>query len=121
MNILERRNFPRIDVDYVTVEVYATDIKTHQTLHVEEICPVINLSENGMRFKAEHSFSTGQLLRLTFVLPDSIVIIRTNAIVVHYLKKSRKAGETGVQFKDLGISEQKLIRHFINKTISAAE
>jgi hypothetical protein len=116
MDISERRHYPRIKIDYVTVEVYPSEIESRST-EIEEICPVVNISENGMCFRAEHSFSNSQILRITFVLPDSIVIIRTDAIVVHISKHDKNTNDFGVQFKNLGIAEQILIRHFINKNL----
>lgn len=117
MNISERRQYPRVSIDYVTVEIYSSIEIIHST-EIEEICPVINISENGMRFTAEQGFTKAQRLRLTFILPDSIVIIRTDAFVVYIYKAEKKQTDIGVQFKNLGLAEQRLIRHFINKNIT---
>lgn len=116
MKIQERRQYPRIEIDYVTVEVYKSFQKSTE---VEEICPVLNLSENGMKFSAEQSFAIEQLLRLTFVLPDSMVVIRTDAIIVHLsAAQNKNMLDVGVQFKNIGIAERKLISHFIDKKLS---
>lgn len=118
MKLKERRQFPRIDIDYVTVEVYNSTVDMNAS-EVEEICPVINLSETGMKFRAEQTFTTGQILRLTFILPDSMVVIRTNATVVYlYRTNDRNLSDFGVQFKNIDIAERKLISHFIDKKIS---
>lgn len=114
----ERRNFPRVDIDYVTVEVYKSFLNNSIT-EVEEICPVINLSETGMKFRAEQCFEIGQILRLTFVLPDSMVIIRTDALIAHLAPaKNKYILDVGVQFKNMGVAERKLISHFIDKKLS---
>lgn len=115
MERIERRTHPRIDTEYVTVEIYISTLNTMPP-EVKEICSVQDLSESGMRFVAEKVFSKGQLLRLTFLLPDSIVIIRTDAIVIH-TEKNHNDNEIGVQFKNLGLAEKKLIRHFVEKLL----
>jgi hypothetical protein len=116
MTVKEKRHYQRIVVDYVTVEVYSSMAKLADELDIVDICSVINLSENGMLFSADHPFTKGQLLRLTFNLPHSMVIIRTDALVIHVLKM-KGMDEVGVQFTHLGISEQKLIQHFVNKML----
>jgi len=118
MILVERRQFPRVETDYVTVEVYKPGIHPSET-EVEEICPVINLSETGMKFRAEQNFKNGQLLKLTFVLPDSMVVIRTEATIVYISQtKDRNIQDIGVQFKNIGLAECRLISHFIAKKIS---
>jgi c-di-GMP-binding flagellar brake protein YcgR len=118
MNLVERRHFPRVETDYVTVEVYKPGIHPSET-EVEEICPVLNLSETGMKFRAEQNFKNGQLVKLTFVLPDSMVVIRTDAIIIYISqKKDKNFMDIGVQFKNIGLTERKLISHFIAKKIS---
>lgn len=118
MNLVERRQFPRIEIDYVTVEVYKPGIHPSET-EVEEICPVLNLSETGMKFRAEQNFNNGQLLKLTFVIPDSMIVIRTDAMIVYiYQSRDKNVLDIGVQFKSVGLAERKLISHFISKKIS---
>ncbi|MBN2038214.1 MAG: PilZ domain-containing protein [Chitinispirillaceae bacterium] len=115
MRSLEKRKSPRIIVDFVSVEVYATADGTARETEMREICTVRNISEIGMMFESEKPFDTGTVLLLTFALPDSPIVIRTNAIVVHSSRK--KLFETGVQFKNLAIAEQKLLQHFIRREI----
>lgn len=111
----ERRKHPRIEVD-VTVEVYASPVQMTEPEMVE-ICSVINLSESGMRFMTRRRFKDGQLLRLTFLLPDSMIIIRTDAKVIHRHRKSDKNTETGVEFVTIRASDKKLIRHVVNRML----
>jgi c-di-GMP-binding flagellar brake protein YcgR len=111
----ERRKHPRIDTD-VTVEVYTSTLHLAEP-EVAEICNVINLSETGMRFCAARRFDEKGLLRLTFLLPDSIIIIRTDARVVHIRKSGNNHFETGVQFAKINPAERKLIRHYVNKIL----
>lgn len=116
MPIKERRKHPRIETD-VTVEVYTSPLHTAEP-EVAEICSVINLSESGMLFHAVRRFSEQQLLRLTFLLPDSIIIIRTDAKVIHSHRKGGKNMEIGVQFTNISNSDQKLIRHLIDRKVN---
>jgi c-di-GMP-binding flagellar brake protein YcgR len=113
MDFVERRQAPRIHIDYVTVEVYPSQ-EFASSPEISEICSVIDLSEAGMRFKADNLYKAGQIIRLTFVLPDSIVVIRTNAIIIH---SDSRLHEIGVQFKNLGIAEHKLIQHVIERNL----
>ena len=113
MTTKERRKHPRVDVDFVTVEIYREHSFT--TDHAE-ICPVINLSITGMRFSSECTFSKEHLLRLTFVLPESMVIIRVNAKIIHCSENNHRRNFYGVEFINLNASEQKQIEHFIQKS-----
>ncbi|MBN1575164.1 MAG: PilZ domain-containing protein [Chitinispirillaceae bacterium] len=111
----ERRKHPRIETD-VTVEVYTSAFHIAEP-EMAEICNVINLSESGMRFYAVRKFTTKQLLRLTFLLLDSIIIIRTDAQVIHIQKGGSNYLEVGVQFTNINSTERKLIRHFVDKSL----
>lgn len=111
----ERRKSPRIDVDFVTVEIYR---ELPSTTDLAEVCSVVNLSRTGMRFKSDMKFTSDQLLRLTFVLPESMVIIRVNAILVHFSDMEHGLYSYGVQFKNLGLAEQTWLNHFVQKTLS---
>jgi len=110
----ERRKFPRVDVDFVTVEIYRDD--SFATDHAE-ICSVVNLSLTGMRFDSDRKLNKDQLLKLTYVLPESMVIIRANAKIIHMSEISNNMYSYGVQFKKLGMFEQKQIEHFIQKSL----
>jgi hypothetical protein len=115
MGTLEKRKWPRIIVDYVSVEVYLNKSSMERESEIREICTVRNISETGMMFEITKPFEAGTMLRLTFALPDSPIIIRTDAIVIHATRK--KAIELGVQFKNLALAEQKLLQHFINRAL----
>jgi c-di-GMP-binding flagellar brake protein YcgR len=115
--MIERRKFQRIDIDLVTVEVYKTQ-QPDSSVSLTEICSVVNISEDGMCFLADHKFEEKQLLRLTFLLPESIVIIRTDAVVAYITKNSKKEFSIGVQFHNLDPAERKQISHFISKLIA---
>lgn len=110
----ERRKFPRVEVDYVTVEIYSE--LTRQT--DIEICSVVNVSEDGMRFKGEQNYDIGQHIRLTFILPESMVVIRTDAEIINKSESNRGKYAFGVQYKKLGLTEQRMIRHFIDKALT---
>ncbi|MCX7726274.1 MAG: PilZ domain-containing protein [Chitinispirillaceae bacterium] len=117
----ERRKHPRIETD-VTVEVYTSPSYVAQP-EVAEICPVVNLSESGMCFMALRPFRRGELLRLTFLLEESIIIIRTDARVI-YSQRNRKEShfvDVGVEFTNIGMAERKLIRHYVNRTLTTIQ
>lgn len=111
----DRRKYPRVDTD-VTVEVYTSALQIAEP-EMAEICAVINMSENGMRFTATRKFIPKELLRLTFLLPESIIIIRTDAQVIHLRKNPGTGWNVGVEFTNISRTEQKLIHHFVNKTL----
>lgn len=117
----ERRKHPRIQTD-VTVEVYTSSSHIAPP-EIAEICPVVNLSESGMCFMALRSFRPAELLRLTFLLNDSIIIITTDARVI-YCRKDRSENHffvIGVEFANLGMAQRKLIRHYVNRTLTTIQ
>jgi hypothetical protein len=116
MGTIEKRKSPRIIVDFVSVEVYVNKSATERESEIREICSIRNISETGMMFEIDKPFDPGTILRLTFALPDSPIVIRTDAIIIHTTKK--KTYELGVQFKNLALAEQNLLRHFLNRAIA---
>jgi c-di-GMP-binding flagellar brake protein YcgR len=113
MSDQERRRFPRVPVNFVTVEV----ISPGDQAESPEFCFVINLSENGMMFRGQRDYLPGQMIMLTFALPDKQeTIIRTKALIVHKqeLENSRFFG---TQFRELGIAEHRQLRSYINSFI----
>jgi hypothetical protein len=117
MGTLEKRKSPRIIVDFVSVEVYKNRSTNEREPEIREICSIRNISETGMMFEIEKPFDSGTILRLTFALPDSPIVIRTDAIVIHATRK--KTHELGVQFQNLALAEQRLLQHFINRAMTA--
>lgn len=115
----DRRRYPRVSLNHVTVEVYSN----LGQLTSPEFCFIINVSENGMLFKAElqgSGYEAGLLLRLTFVLPDHNIVIRTDAIVIH-VRVTELSQYVGVQFKNLSLAEVTLIRDFISKSAEPSD
>ena len=110
MSSSEKRQTPRIFPLLVSVEV--TSIAQGPT---RETCTIRNLSETGMMFESALRFNQWDILRLTFMLPDTTFAIRTEAIVIHVLDKGTY--HTGVQFKSLAIAEHTLLRKFIASRI----
>jgi hypothetical protein len=111
----ERRRYPRVSLNHVTVEVYST----LGELTSPEFCFIINVSENGMLFKAEiqgAGYETGMQLRLTFVLPENNIVVRTDATAIH-VRVTDLSQYIGVQFRNLGLAETKLIRDYVAKSI----
>jgi hypothetical protein len=117
METIEKRKSPRIVVDFVSVEVYINRSEIGRESEIREICSIRNISETGMMFEIEKSFDPGTILRLTFALPNSPIVIRTDAIVIHAKKKRNY--EVGVQYKNLAIAEQKLLQHFMKREMTA--
>jgi hypothetical protein len=115
MQGIERRRYPRVSLNHVTVEVYSA----MGELTSPEFCFIINVSENGMLFKSENkemTFEAGMLLRLTFVLPDGNIVIRGDAATIH-VRITDLAQYVGVQFKNLGLAETKFIRDYVAKNL----
>lgn len=106
----EKRIHPRVPLEDVTVEIYAG---TNMTDSVD-ICSIINLSRSGMLFGTHHTYPVSQVLRLTFVLPESIVIFRTNATVMHTYRE-RMMNFVGVHFEKLTLAEVQSIDLFISR------
>ena len=104
----ERRRARRIPIEDVTVEVY--DSNAHPVS--VDICPIMNISKGGMLFETGAVYEDAQRLRLTFVLPDSIVIIRTDAQVVHK-HRDKSLQYVGVSFHRLNPAEKRDIERFI--------
>jgi c-di-GMP-binding flagellar brake protein YcgR len=111
----EKRRYPRVPVSSLMVEVYSAFRETE----LSHPCSVADVSEGGMRFVADQRFEPGQLLRLTFSLPGSMLSIRTDARVVHCAAEEGGYG-TGAEFHDLGIAERKLLQHFIHRALRGA-
>jgi hypothetical protein len=72
-----------------------------------------------MLFKSEtqvSGYKAGALLRLTFVIPENNIVIRTDATAIH-VRVTELSQYIGVQFKNLGLAENALIRDFVAKSI----
>jgi len=115
----ERRRYPRVSLNHVTVEVYAAGGE----LANPQFCFTINVSENGMLFKSDLAdcvYTPGMMLRLTFVLPDNNIVVRTDAVVVH-IHDTELSQYTGVQFKNIDSADTALIREFVaNKSATGS-
>jgi hypothetical protein len=116
---IERRQYPRVSLNHVTVEVYSVIGK----LTDPEFCFIINVSENGMLFKSDLKdvvYQPGIVVRVTFVLPENNIVIRCDAAVIH-VRTTELSQYSGVQFKNLGIAETKLLREFVQKSLESGE
>ncbi len=107
-----RRKHARVEVDFVTVEVYSLD----GTPQDPELCYVINISEGGMMFRSERSYSPTQRLRVTFSLSGTNIMIKTDCSVVHSHSVTSST-LYGVQFKNLGLAEKQQIREYVKKRV----
>ncbi|MBD3321891.1 MAG: hypothetical protein GF350_12415 [Chitinivibrionales bacterium] len=108
----DKRRFPRANVRFVTVEVYSS----LGIPELSEMCFVINLSEDGMMYRSERKYEIGRRVLLTFTLPDTETIIKTDATIVH-ARAVNNSEFCGVQFKNLALAERKYLRDFINSLI----
>jgi hypothetical protein len=114
---IERRQYPRVSLSHVTVEVYSSEGKPYKP----EFCFVINVSECGMLFKAETptpEYTPGTVVRLTFVLPDNGVMIRTDASIIH-MRSTDLSQYVGVQYKDMALAEKGVLREFVNVSLKS--
>ncbi len=111
----DRRHYPRVSLNHVTVEVY--DAAGHPEM--PEFCFIINISENGMLFKSDNKnkgYSAQKRVRCTFTLPDNAIVIRTDAIIIH-TQETDLSLYVGVQFKNLGPADQKYLQDFVEKSL----
>jgi len=111
---IERRRYPRVSLNHVTVEVYSEIGQ----LTSPEFCFIINVSENGLLFKSDikdPQYQSASVLRLTFVLPDNNIVVRTDATAIH-VRITELSQYVGVQFKNLSLAETKLIRDYISRS-----
>jgi hypothetical protein len=112
---LEKRRHLRIPIENVTVEVYTPGGEVDHP----EICSILNLSESGMLFEGQSYYEEGQLLRLTFMLPETMGIIRTLATAMHtYEERDRQY--VGVHCDRLSVFDRACIRQFVQKQESKA-
>lgn len=106
----EKRTHRRIPLEDVTVEICTP----RGVSDLVDICPIMNLSRSGMLFECHHRYRLSQTLRLTFVLPESIIIFRTNARVAHTYSANMRTF-VGVHFEKLCTAELRAIDHFIEQ------
>jgi hypothetical protein len=117
-NNCERRQYPRVSLTHVTVEVY----DSNGTPDRPEFCFIINVSEDGMLFKTDNKtedYAESKRVRLTFTLPDNNIIIRTDAMIIH-IQETELSLYAGVQFKNIGVAEQKYLRDFVAASLKNA-
>ena len=99
----------------MTVEIYSATGR----LDNPEFCFIINVSENGMLFKTDNkdnNYAANKLVRMTFVVPDNNIIIRTDALIIH-VRETDLAAYIGAQFKNLALAEQKILNEFVQKSL----
>jgi c-di-GMP-binding flagellar brake protein YcgR len=117
MSSIERRQYPRVSLTHVTVEVYDAEGQPNNP----EFCFIINVSENGMLFKSESLldiYSKTGRVRLTFSLPDNNLIIRTDALIIH-IESTEMSKYVGVQFKNIESAQQAFLRNYVKKSARA--
>ena len=114
----ERRRYPRVSLNHVTVEVYSTTGVPDSP----EFCFIINVSETGLLFKTDlgKQYASDATLRLTFVIPDNNVIIRTDAKIVH-VRETDLSVYVGVEFGVMGGVEQKALKEFVDAFVGPAQ
>ena len=118
-DLRDNRRFPRVSVDFVTVEVYSTVGEAQDP----EMCFVLNISEGGMMFRAGKDYAGGQRVLVTFSLAgsagdDGNSMIRTDAMVIH-VRPTENSKFYGIQFSDLGMAERMALRRYIRERLEA--
>jgi hypothetical protein len=109
----ERRQYPRVSLNHVTVEVYSETGR----ITTSQFCFIINVSENGMLFKADVKgmpYDPDSDLRITFVLPDNNIVVRTDAAIIH-VRLTELSQYVGIQFKNVDAEQAAMIREFVGK------
>lgn len=109
----EKRRHSRISLTYVTVDTISVTGEIKKT----ETNSVIDLSESGMKFSTVTAYPVNFLLRLTFILPDTALPIRTEGIVVHQ-QKIQESYQTGIQFKGMTLAEYTILKTYIERNLS---
>lgn len=112
---IEKRRFPRVSVNFVTVEVYSDEGAPRDP----ELSFVVNVSEGGMMFRSERDYEKNQRILVTFALPDidgNEAVIRTDAMVIH-AQKLETSQFFGVQFRGIGLAERQLLRRYVNERL----
>ncbi len=106
----DKRRSARIPIEDVTVEVYAETGEPCKP----EVCDIVNLSEGGMLFNCSSSYDISQTVRLTFIIPNSMMTVRTDAVVVHgFVDLSGRY--IGVRFSRLDPAEQACLHQFAQR------
>jgi hypothetical protein len=111
----ERRQYPRVSLTHVSVEVY----DSVGMLERPEFCFIINVSENGMLFKSDGKsdrYQANQRVRVTFTLPDNAIVIRADAAIIH-TQATDLSVYVGAQFKNLNLADQKSLQEFVQKSL----
>lgn len=110
---LEKRRHSRIALTYVTVDTISVTGEIKKT----ETNGVMDISESGMKFTTITAYPVNFQLRLTFILPDTALPIRTEAIVIHQ-QKIQEVYQTGVQFKGMTLAEYTILKTYIERNLT---
>lgn len=111
---IEKRRHSRISLTYVTVDTISVTGEIKKT----ETNSVIDISESGMKFSTPTAYPVNFQLRLTFILPDTALPIRTEANIVHQ-QKIQGTYQTGVQFKGMTLAEYTILKTYIERYLTA--
>ena len=108
---IERRQYIRVPLTYVTVEV----ISKSREIESSETCSVVDISENGMKIISKKLYKIRQKLHMTFVLPGNSIPIRAESMVV-YQQAHNSLMYTGIQFIKLDLVEFTLLKKYIDQS-----
>lgn len=111
---IEKRKHSRVSLAYVTVDTISVTGEIKKT----ETNSVIDISESGMKFSTPTAYPVNFQLRLTFILPDTALPIRTEASVIHQ-QKIQEIYQTGVQFKGMTLAEYTILKTYIERNLTA--
>lgn len=109
---MDQRQQPRVNTTPpIDVEIIESSPPLHDQ-HSSEQTKAMNVSEGGMMYFSRISRKPGTTLRASFTLPNTTISIRV-ALCVVYCSLEWPNYHIGVQFKNLGIAERKLIREYV--------
>lgn len=105
---MEKRTHLRVPLTYVTVDVMAKNDKKAS----QETCSIFDISVSGMKFVTQTHYEINLRIKVTFILPDSIIPIHSNSTVV-YQQPKNSLFHTGIQFVNLGLIEFALLKKYV--------
>ncbi|KMQ50052.1 hypothetical protein CHISP_3006 [Chitinispirillum alkaliphilum] len=108
---MDQRLQPRVKISSLGAEIMDQSSLPGGECRSEPVT-VLNVSEAGMLYKSRKGKKVGETLVAAFTLPNTPLSIRSSVTVIHCTCEWPNY-HIGVQFKNLGLAERKVIRDFI--------
>jgi len=105
---VENRSSDRTDMSFVNANVAAAG--------VQELCPVLNLSQGGLLFKAGRPFAAGEQLVLVLDVPGFAGGATFKAVVAH-CREEDGMQYVGVSFKNVEPELSEALRSYVNQAL----